>query len=291
MRSTRVTTVLTYGILSLAGVFSFLLPESLVPTSIGVVQAPPDTIEVAGIVRDFTDEHPDFNVTPGNGYGHYMGNIARDLDDRGKPVFVGGGFKVKQPWRDGLHNGKIADFIYDSDIDGVEGKAGEEDDGAITSQETFAQWFRDVPGVNMSSVYRITLTPQGDGMYEYITSDFYPIDDSLLGNGGSSHNYFFTFEVHGGFTYDAAKNQVFQFFGDDDVWVFIDGKLVIDLGGIGGNTTQHIDLDRLGLADGESYVLSFFMAERHQPKSQFRFVTNILLDTGNFIPSASAAYD
>lgn len=36
MRSPRAKTVLTYVILSLAGVFSFLLPESVVPITVGV---------------------------------------------------------------------------------------------------------------------------------------------------------------------------------------------------------------------------------------------------------------
>lgn len=285
------TTELRFAYVGRNSLIASLLVLGLVPVHTFAQDTPPETITIGGIIRDFRPNHPDFNVTPSNGYGHVMGNIDRKLDDDGKPVLVGGGFRVGGPWRDGAHNRKIADFIFDPDIDNVEGVKGEDDDGAITSEDTFAQWFRDVPGVNMSGVYRITLTLQSDGMYEYLTSDFYPIDDLLLGNGDDSKNYFFTYEIEGDFTYDASKNQVFTFFGDDDVWVFIDGKLVIDLGGVVGNTTQHIDLDRLELDDGKVYRLSFFMAERHQPKSQFRFMTNVLLSTDNIIPTVLAAYD
>ena len=253
-------------------------------------ETPPDSITVAGIVRDFLPGHPDFDVTPGNGYGHYMGNINTQLDDDQKPVFTGNGYKVKREWRDSDSN-KICYTMFSDSLGDSEGSKGADDTGAITSAGTFDQWFRDVPGVNMSSVYRITINRQSDGMYNYLTSDFFPIDDALLGNGNDSHNYFFTFEIAADFVYDASAGQVFDFMGDDDVWVFIDGELVVDLGGVAGNETQTVDLNRLGLEHGDSYRLHFFLAERHQPKSQFRFSTNILLDTGTIVPSITAAFD
>ncbi len=272
------------------GLIASMLALGILPVSALGQETPPNSITVAGIVRDFLPGHPDFEVTPGNGYGHYMGNIDTELDDDGKPVFVGSGYKVKREWRDSDSN-KICYTLYDSDRGDNEGSEGAADNGAITSEETFAQWFRDVPGVNMSGVYRITINRQADGMYEYLTSDFFPIDGALLGNGKDSRNYFFTFEIAADFIYDASAGQVFDFMGDDDVWVFIDGKLVVDLGGIAGNQQQTVDLDRLGLEHGETYRLHFFLAERHQPKSQFRFSTNILLDTGTIIPSITAAFD
>jgi fibro-slime domain-containing protein len=84
--------------------------------------------------------------------------------------------------------------------------------------------------------------------------------------------------------------QSFLFEGTDSVWLFIDGHLVNDLAGVHAAHDQFVDVDRLGLVDGESYQLDFFFAQRYEPQSHFRIETNIVL---NSLPIAtvSAVFD
>jgi fibro-slime domain-containing protein len=137
----------------------------------------------------------------------------------------------------------------------------------------------------------LTLFRQADGMYVfddrmdpfYIErGGFFPIDGLLLGNtpgrgNQDSHNFHFTFEIHTRFQYDAAAGQSFKFEGTDSVWLYVDGHLVNDLVGVHAAHDQYVDLDRLGLEDGQWYPLDFFFAQRYMPQSHFRITTNLPL--------------
>lgn len=99
-------------------------------------------------------------------------------------------------------------------------------------------------------------------------------------NGGSSigtHNYGFTMKIQAQFEY--VKGQYFEFYGDDDVWVFIDNKLVVDIGGQHHQSSGSVKLDTLGLTEGETYPFHIFYAERHKDESNFKMRTSIDLQT------------
>ncbi len=90
-----------------------------------------------------------------------------------------------------------------------------------------------------------------------------------------NENYSFTMEMHRKFTY--KQGQVFSFTGDDDVWVFINNRLVIDLGGIHEAKKRSVNLDTLGLTEGDEYWFDFFYCERAVSESNMYLTTNLLM--------------
>ena len=174
--------------------------------------------------------------------GAEQGIVAVDLGPDKKPVYAGG-------------NGTAT----------THGKA------------NFDQWYNDVGGVNMPFAVTIPLSDNGMGAYVFDSGAFFPIDGQGFGNEGNPHNYHFTLELHTKFEY--VGGEVFKFTGDDDLFVFVNGELAMDLGGVHGPMSGTIDMDAqagaLGIAPGNVYTLDFFFAERHTSESNFHVETTI----------------
>ena len=117
-----------------------------------------------------------------------------------------------------------------------------------------------------------------------------PYFDWLNGSGGS-HNFGFTVKIQAQFEY--VPGQYFDFYGDDDVWVFIDNRLAVDIGGQHGQEAGAVLLDTIGqnngkrLVPGETYDFHIFYVERHTSESNFRMRTSIDLqvDASIFVDS------
>jgi fibro-slime domain-containing protein len=193
------------------------------------------------VFRDFRADHPDMEAN----IATVKGLVEDDLGSDGKPVYAPDG--------------------------PTEVTAGKEE---------FDQWYRDVDGVNLRFEMPLVLeeTPPDSGVFVFSDDTFFPLDGlGWPGEEIQGHNFHFTTEIVGTFEYRGGE--VFTFTGDDDVFVFVNGKLALDLGGVHAPQSDSIDFDaeadELGITTGNTYPLHVFHAERHTSMSNFRIETSI----------------
>ncbi|MDB5103017.1 MAG: hypothetical protein JWP91_706, partial [Fibrobacteres bacterium] len=283
--------------------FRSLSIACLFSAAVGWGQAPPTTLNLDVKLRDFlevndrgfTPVHPDFNnnahvncgVTKAgvNGVPGYIKTVI-DTNGQKDPLFPDDN-RGPSFLRDRVTDPNIVCFA---------------DGGAH-----FPDWFNDIHSTNRPFTTSLTFNSIGGGLYQYSNTSFFPLDNnaspkpvpvftgaeavpyghlnltSPWGGDMSKHNFGFTMEFHANFAYLKGTNQVFSFTGDDDVWVFINGQLVIDLGGLHPAGSASVNLDAaaagLGLVNNENYKLDFFFAERHTDASNCRITTSLQLTT------------
>ena len=225
-----------------------------------IEENPPAEVSIPVVYRDFRGNdlaggHVDFENGNGAETGIVGALYTATLSDDGKPVYA------------------------------KEGVASTTTHG----RATFDQWYRNVAGVNKTVVDALTLVRKTGGTYEFNNAAFFPLDgrgwaasgeeSARNGSDGAPHNFSFTSEVRYWFEYKGTE--VLSFRGDDDVWVYINRRLALDLGGVHGAQSASLTLSsratQLGLQVGGIYEAAVFQAERHTSASSYQLtLTNFL---------------
>lgn len=113
---------------------------------------------------------------------------------------------------------------------------------------------------NRSSTYTLDYVLSPKGNKTQAGDSFFPLNDSSShvpdcgynsADGNKGTNYYFGMRYDVEFALNGYDDDlVYKFTGDDDLWVFLDGELVLDLGGIHSECGGDVDLWQTGpLAD------------------------------------------
>lgn len=230
-------------------------------------------------------------------------------ESRGVPQYgtgvnkdFGGGVCNGTTGDDGITKGMVEKVLG---ANGVPVRSATFPESACTNANYLNEWFIPVilaqkNGINYTNAVckdlELKLDPEGlwfaqvddnsPGGGFFILDDFRYLDDartvenphydSANGQGGY-HNFGFTMKAVAEFEY--VPGQYFEFNGDDDVWVYINNRLVVDIGGQHGKKFGSVNLDTLGLVAGRTYPFHIFYAERKVTQSNFMMRTSMNLRT------------
>jgi fibro-slime domain-containing protein len=215
--------------------------------------------------------------------------VYRDLRPRGAPAVPVAGLG---PGHADFENVDRAETgIVRPNLDAEKKPVYAKPDGSSTTTSSaalFAKWYHDDLAYNRTITDRLRLTRNADGAYVFLDPSFFPLDErgfvaegheplragAADEAGSTEHNFSFTSELRTQFEYRGGET--LSFLGDDDVWVFVNGRLAVDLGGVHEPQSGTVTLDasgsdpRFALSAGNIYEVVVFQAERHTVDSAYQ---------------------
>lgn len=244
----------------------------------------PETIRIPVILYDFHMDSscPEFEVP--NNYDLQLGMVHSDSvewDTLNASYF---GFdSIPKPIPDSAGNMRHSLYLKywyrpweyaakgDSTIPNYVGKS-----GRLAEGQPVLTVDHDTAFINQVFFDSLTFQHKGGGVYTFEDNTFFPLTGKGFGNPGGEDkdNYGFAMELH--WKFQMVPGLTFDFKGDDDVWVFVNGRLVMDLGGIHQAEPGNFSTDDLDLKAGEDHMFSLFYAERRKVRSTIKITTNII---------------
>ncbi len=228
----------------------------------------PSCTDFAVTAFDFSSAHSDFqsDVIPNDPTLNTLttGLVKKELGSDGKPQYIG-------------PDGKVY----------------------IKNAASFSEWWKPVANMNMKvdltlKQFKRNALLNAIGS-EDVMVDYYPLDGKGLGNVDykapdmpkndpdkildESHNQLYSLQFEGEFFFQGDAAEIILLDADDDAWVFINGKLALDAGGLHGIIPASVSLDdvvaEFGLVPGKKYKINVFFADRQFGLAKFRLSNNL----------------
>lgn len=179
-------------------------------------------------------------------------------------------------------------YVFDGGYDGVEynGMTGGISCTAANSVKDSVYVYG---GTNATTTTRNPFLPTvGSSTFQQTNSPYFADNGASDRNAANyetqiGRDYSYAMEGHGQFVFNTDSNLYFTFEGDDDVYLFINNKMVMDIGAAHSITSTTFNLNdyikECGLKDGEMYDFDFYYMERHSYGANLRIETNIDVTT------------